>query len=83
MVIRGFRTSSDPEEPRSKSASCRFAENVGENVAIMASILTNSAKTAAKPHRASLLAEPFPGTVAQGVSLPKVREMNALIVGRN
>jgi hypothetical protein len=36
-----------------------------------------------KPLRATLLAEPFPGTVAQGVSLPKVREMNALIVGRN
>ena len=28
-------------------------------------------------------AEPLPGTVAQGVSLPKVREMKALIVGGN
>ena len=30
-----------------------------------------------------VLAEPFPGTVAQGVSLPKVREMNTLSFGQN
>jgi hypothetical protein len=36
-----------------------------------------------KPRRATLLAEPFPGTVAQGVSLPKVQEMKALSVGQN
>jgi hypothetical protein len=30
-----------------------------------------------------VLAEPFPGTVAQGVSLLKVRDMNELSLGQN
>jgi hypothetical protein len=30
-----------------------------------------------------VLAEPFPGTVAQGVVLPKVGEMNELSFGQN
>ena len=43
----------------------------------------NSAKSTEKPLRAALLAEPFPGAMAQGGSLPKVREMNALSFGQN
>ena len=34
--------------------------------------LPNRAESAEKPLQATLLAEPFPGAVAQGVSLPKV-----------
>jgi hypothetical protein len=45
--------------------------------------LPNSAENAEKLLRATLLAEPFPGTVAQGVSLPKMQEMKALSFGQN
>ena len=56
---------------------------VGETVDGTAFPFANSAESAEKPLRATLLAEPFPGTVAQGVSLPKMREMNEISFGQN
>jgi hypothetical protein len=40
--------------------------------------LPNSAETAEKPPQATLLAEPFPGTVAQGVVLVFSKEFRRL-----
>jgi hypothetical protein len=55
----------------------------GEITASPHSHLCNSAESAEKLRRATLLAEPFPGAVAQEISLQKVREMNALGFGQN
>jgi hypothetical protein len=56
---------------------------VGDIVDRRLSHLSNPKRIEEKPRSGSTLAEPFPGTVAQGVSLPKVREKNALSVGQN
>jgi hypothetical protein len=40
--------------------------------------IANSAEIAGKPLRATLLAEPFPGTVAQGVVLVFAKEFGGL-----
>jgi hypothetical protein len=54
--------------PRSGTLNSRSACSsvVGENVNRPLSRLSNAAKSAEKPHRATLPAEPFPGTVVQG-----------------
>jgi hypothetical protein len=57
--------------------------NTGDIVDSPHSHHANSAENAEKPFRETLLAEPFPGTVAQGFSLPKVREMKASSFGKN
>ena len=56
---------------------------VGDIVGSPYSHLSDSAESAEKSLRATLLAEPFPGAVAQAVSLPNLREMKALSVGQN
>ena len=56
---------------------------MGEIVGSPGLLPPNRAENAEKPHRSTLLAEPFPGTVAQGDGLPKVREMNELSFGQN
>jgi hypothetical protein len=40
--------------------------------------LSNSAESAEKPLRETLLAEPFPGTVAQGLFLVIAKEFSGL-----
>jgi len=42
----------------------------------------NSAEAVEKPPRPTVLAEPFPGTVAQGLALVFAKEMNELILGQ-
>jgi hypothetical protein len=50
-------------------ASISAINTGGEIVDSPLSLLSNSAESAENPLRATLLAEPFPGTVAQGVVL--------------
>ena len=54
---------------------------VGDSVDPSHKPCSNPAETAAKTLRAKLLAEPFPGTVAQGVVLVFGKEMNELSLG--
>jgi hypothetical protein len=58
-------------------------DTVGEIVSSPRSRRSNSAQIAEKPLRATLLAEPFPGAVAQGVVLVFTQEMKALRFGQN
>jgi hypothetical protein len=51
---------------------------VVEIVDSLRSHLSNSAETVKKSNRAKLLAEPFPGPVAQGVVLVIAREFSGL-----
>ena len=56
-------------------------EAVGGNVGSPRAHSFNSAEFVRKPLRATLLAEPFPGELAQGDNLPKAGEMKALSFG--
>ena len=57
---------------------CPKHTTVGETVAAQSSRLANFAESAEKTPRATVLAEPFPGAVAQGVVPVFAKEFSGL-----